>query len=383
MRFRKLLGTILKYGFFAVLLSMQVVSLYQDAISITNKMEWIIHILTDSLIISACVGEIGSLMVIDQFNILLTGKTPNFVDDVREESSSDFSVTYNGLFVMSFFHFAFMALYIIYAYTQNHIYKVILKVSLLAFVVFTVINVLSKFLKMKRLQPTTYFSKFSNPVFIPMIIFTIQLLVTRNSLVSFVFRNIYKPQNDTILILTLILVLCYFLAIAFCHFSNIYCLIGFVFIKKDIEKIENKVKRLEEKDDKREEDFRKTIEHIDETAEQSGIIKRIGLSFSLWFAHVKFYVLDRVCAVLYLLSFVNFKITKCLKVLLEPEQIRINCIRFCCVFAVLELLVLDMVLFIFLDGDAPGLKFFELLSTVIIIPILLSWLSELKSKKSE
>ncbi len=31
MRFRKLLGTILKHGFFAVLLGMQVVSLYQDA----------------------------------------------------------------------------------------------------------------------------------------------------------------------------------------------------------------------------------------------------------------------------------------------------------------------------------------------------------------
>ncbi len=382
MRFRKLLGTILKHGFFAVLLGMQVVSLYQDAISITNKMEWIIHILTDSLIISACVGEIGSLMVIDQFNILLTGKTPNFVDDVREESSSDFSVTYNGLFVMSFLHFAFMALYIIYAYTQNHIYKVILKVSLLAFVVFTVINVLSKFLKIKRLQPTTYFSKFSNPVFIPMIIFTIQLLVTRNSLVSFVFRNIYKPQNDTILILMLILVLCYFLAMAFCHFSNIYCLIGFAFVKKDIEKIENRIERMEEKNDKYEDDFRKTIEYVDETAEQSGIIKKIGLFFPFWFAHIKFYVLDRACAVLYLLSFVCFKTTKCLKGLLEPERMKINIVRFCCIFAVIELLALDIVLFICLESDAPCLKFFELFSTVIIIPVLLSWLSELKSKKA-
>jgi len=242
---------------------------------------------------------------------------------------------------------------------------------------------LSKFLNIKRLQPTTYFSKFSNPAFIPMIIFTIQLLVTRDSLVSFVFRNIYKPQNDTFLILTLVFVMCYSLAIAFCHFSNIYCLIGFVFVKKDIEKIENRVERLEEKTDKQDEDFRKAIKHIDETSEQSGIIKKIGLSFSLWFAHIKFYVLDRVCAVLYLLSFVNFKITKCLKDLLEPEQIRISCIRFCCIFAVLELLALDMALFIFLDSDAPSLKFFELFSTVIIIPILLSWLSELKSKKRE
>lgn len=39
-----------------------------------------------------------------------------------------------------------------------------------------------------------------------------------------------------------------------------------------------------------------------------------------------------------------------------------------------------MILFIWLESDSLCLKFFELFSTVIIIPILLSWLAELKSK---
>lgn len=41
---------------------------------------------------------------------------------------------------------------------------------------------------------------------------------------------------------------------------------------------------------------------------------------------------------------------------------------------------IEEILFIYLKSDSPTLKFFELVSTVIIIPILLSWLTGLKSK---
>ena len=91
----------------------------------------------------------------------------------------------------------------------------------------------------------------------------------------------------------------------------------------------------------------------------------------------------RRCAVLYLLSLFNLKITKLFNDLLEPVRIRINSIRFCLITAVLELLSLDFILFICLESDSPTLKFFELVSTVIIIPILLSWLTGLKSKAEE
>lgn len=56
-----------------------------------------------------------------------------------------------------------------------------------------------------------------------------------------------------------------------------------------------------------------------------------------------------------------------------------NTIRFCLLIAMTELLVVDFLLFIYLENDSPCLKFFELMSTVFIIPILLSWLMELKS----
>ena len=80
-----------------------------------------------------------------------------------------------------------------------------------------------------------------------------------------------------------------------------------------------------------------------------------------------------------MMMLLNFKMTKLFGSLLKPSRIRLNTIRFCLLGAMMELLVVDFLLFIYLKSDSPCLKFFELMSTVFIIPILLSWLMELKS----
>ena len=95
--------------------------------------------------------------------------------------------------------------------------------------------------------------------------------------------------------------------------------------------------------------------------------------------HLEIYVQKRIRAVKYLLMLLNFKMTRLLGSLLKPSRIRLNTIRFCLLIAMTELLVVDFLLFIYLENDSPCLKFFELMSTVFIIPILLSWLMELKS----
>lgn len=82
----------------------------------------------------------------------------------------------------------------------------------------------------------------------------------------------------------------------------------------------------------------------------------------------------------YLLLSLKCRVTNRLSNLLNIEILKINYIRFSLIIIMLELLSLNFILFIFLKSDDPCLKFFELLSTVIIIPILLSWLAELKSK---
>lgn len=68
--------------------------------------------------ICAIVGEVGNLLVIDRFNLLLSGKTPNFAQDVLEDDSQDVSVTYNGMIVSSLFIPALVILYYIYIVTE-------------------------------------------------------------------------------------------------------------------------------------------------------------------------------------------------------------------------------------------------------------------------
>ena len=93
--------------------------------------------------------------------------------------------------------------------------------------------------------------------------------------------------------------------------------------------------------------------------------KKVGLIVPFLILHIKTYVQGRFYVASYLLSLLNFKITKRLCGLLEPDRIRINDIRFCLITTVLELLSLDFILFIYLESDSPCLKFFELLSTVV------------------
>ena len=380
MRRGNMLGTIAKYIPFIGMLAVYTISLCRS-ITLADEIERSINIWTNALVISAILGEIGSLLVIDRFNLLLTGKTPNIVDDIRDERSQDVAVMYNGLIASTFIMTAIMGFYVLYTYTQNSLFLNISTVVATIFAIGTAVYILAAYLKVKNVHPNFVFSKLSNPVFLPVLICMIQLLVTRKNLVGFVYHNICEPQGDMYLIAALIIVLCYFLALAFCHYSNLYCLLGFVFINKDPGIVQRELARLQEQDEKRDEDLRQATKYVDEKAEEVRFIKKFSLIFYFCYIHFKTYIQNRFYSAVYMVSFAKFKITKRFSRLLNPERIRINGIRFCWVATVMELLALDLLLFIYLEGNDPCLKFFELLSTVIIIPVLLSWLAELKAKK--
>lgn len=378
---RKTIGKIIKYVPFLGLLAVYGVSFYQDMIIITDKIERNICAWTHILLIGASLGIIGSLLVMERFNILLTGKTPDIINDIAEENSQDVAVIYNGLIASSVFMSIIVAIYFRYLLTKNR-FLLNLTIVLTIFVSFmTVIYIVAAYLKTKYEQPNNIFSKLSNPVFLPTIICTIQLFVTRKNTVDFVYRNIYQSPNDIYQILALIIVICYFLAVVFCHYSNIYCLVGFAYIKKDYRSIQKEIDILHEKSKKRESALREATKYVDERAEKVGVIKKFGLSLYFLCIHIQTYLLERYDAVKYLLLFINLRITQCLSSLLSPTRIRINGIRFFWSTAVFELLTLDFLLFIYLEDNDPCLKFFELLSTVIIIPVLLSWIDELKTTK--
>lgn len=208
----------------------------------------------------------------------------------------------------------------------------------------------------------------------------LQIIVTREKWVLFIYRNIYTPQSEWVLTLVLILTMLYFLAAAYCHFSNVYCLFGFWFIKRDPDLIRKKLNDLQAREDQREIDLYQMAKNMDEKAERSGLLKRVLLVVRFISNHVRIYVQGRICAADYLLTTLRFRSTKRMGSLLEPDRLRINAIRFFLFAAMFELLAVDFLLFIYLESSSPCLKFFELISTVFIIPILLSWLMELKSK---
>lgn len=73
---RNTFGTIVKYVPFIGMLIVYVLTLWRGVAADADGINRNIHIWTNALYISAILGEIGSLLVIDRFNLLLTGKTP-------------------------------------------------------------------------------------------------------------------------------------------------------------------------------------------------------------------------------------------------------------------------------------------------------------------
>ena len=381
MQLRKVIGALAKYIPFVSLLFIYTMSLYRGATTITDEMERGILIWTDALMLSVIIGGICNLLVMDRFSQLVTGKTPNIVNDFVEQDSKEFSVSYNGLIVGAFLNTALVILVILYVITEIRLFLICCTILAVIFVLGTAINIFAAYLQAKREAENTVLSKLLDPVVLPTVISMILVLLTSQKTVGLVHQNLYAPQNTVFLILILIAILCYVLAIAFCHFSNIYCLIAFMFEKDNSKRIQTKIDVVQEKNAKREDALRQVTEYVDEKAEQVGFFKKCVLAFGFFYAHIKVYFQGRYYAMSYLLSFVSLRLTKRLSGLLEAERIKNNGIRFCEVSAVLELLLLDMLLFIYLGSEDPCSRFFELLSTVIIIPILLSSLANLETNK--
>ena len=383
MAYRKIIDIFVKYLLLILMLVLHICSLYDGVVTIIDKMNRNIHIWTNVLIISAIICGISNLLIVDLLTILKTGKTLNIIQDIEEESSQNIAVMYNGLVAGSLFLIIACTLSIIHMATGLRLFSKMLVILSTLGAISSIVYILAGYFKIKYKYIQSIHSNIPDQVVFPVIICIIQLLITQNDWVGYIYRSIYRPSSNFLLTLVLIIVLCYFFTVIFCYFSNIYFLLGFLFFKRDLNRIQRKIDYIQEKEEKYETILRESAQAVDEKSEQYNCIQKIGLAISFCIIHIKIYLQRRICSARYLLSLLNFRITKRFRGLLEPERIRINSIRFCLVTAVLELLSLNLILFIYLESDNPCLKFFELLSTVIIIPILLSWLGELKLKSTE
>lgn len=123
MAWRKTIGQFVIYLPLIGLLALAIYSLCIGATTSDDGIERDIRIWKDALILSAIIGEIGSLIVVRQFNILLTGTTPNFIQDLQEENSQDFAIIYNGIVACAVFVFVLLILKLLYSCTQIHLFS--------------------------------------------------------------------------------------------------------------------------------------------------------------------------------------------------------------------------------------------------------------------
>lgn len=215
---------------------MYTLMLYNGATKKSDDMNRNILILTNALILNAVVGEFGSLLVMDKFLKLTTGKKHSVVEDFKEKSSQDISVMYNEIVGLAAFFTTVFVLNGIYKVTGNHLVSITKVVFVNLWLIGITVYNSAKLLKIKQKSSKSFFGKLFDPLFLPPIICMIQVLLIRKKWIEYIYCNIYRPQNKAVLILVLIIVLSYFFIVSFCHFCNIYCLIGFRFQKTDFKK---------------------------------------------------------------------------------------------------------------------------------------------------
>lgn len=122
---RKMTGQHIIYLPFIVFLALAIYSLYLGVTTIDDDMERNVRVWKDALMISAILGEFGSLIVVNRFNLLLTGITPNLVRDLREKSGPELTTMYNSLFAYVVFMPILLALNILYIHTQLRLFLIL------------------------------------------------------------------------------------------------------------------------------------------------------------------------------------------------------------------------------------------------------------------
>lgn len=383
MKSREIFGGVMKYSLFIALISLQILSIYTAVINRSDETEFAVRIWKSALSINATVGLMGNLFAMDCLSKLVTGRPQNFLVDFIEKDSKEISVSYNGFVVISLFLPVMVISMYLYIRTNMRLFLICSYTLAIATSVSFLVRMLALYFQSKRKSEKTFLSQLLNPLILPSVICFFLLMVTNAKTVDFVYRNLLTSASTVFRILALIIVLCYIPAVAFCHYSNLYCITAFTFIRKDPKKAQVELDAVEKKNTEREASLRQIAEYLDETALKVGFFKKIGLTMHFLSTHIRAYWKENVYAMSYLLLCGKLKITQRLGRLLDEDRIKTHMIRFCEITVVLELLALNILLFIYLEDNDPCSRFFELLSTVIIIPILLSSLSNLKVNKVE
>ncbi len=361
---------------------MTVLPLYMSMEVTSEEVEQTILILTSGLRLAVVVGIFENFLFIDIRGYREFGeKAPNVATDFVEKSSEKIAVSLNDICGVVLLTTLTVYLCIIYMHTKVRFFLACSMILSVCCLLSMIVIMLAFYFQSYYKGKSGTLPRLSNPELLTMLIELLLLAVTNESTVGAVYECLYDMKDTIQTILVIIVVLCYTLALAFCHFFNLYCLIAICFINQDGGKTQGRIDQVMQKNKKREDALRETTDYVDKKAEQVGLSGIFLLGFYYLYYQMRSYCLSRKYDIEYLFLLLKFKIIRLLGGLFEKDRLKINSIRFCEIMTVLELLLLDMFLFAYLGDSAICSRFFELLSTVIIIPILLSSLATLKSSK--
>ncbi len=220
-----------------------------------------------------------------------------------------------------------------------------------------IVNYCAVFIKQINTASIFHQKKMLGITSLPLAWFEFQILFTRENWVMYIYRGIIQSENSEIKILMISLIVGYILITLICHYIYIYSFIGLLSQKIRIEEVNKRLERF------------MIYELQNHGNGNKGNGKYQVIKICLFFRN---YLKERVHAVRYLLMLLEKKALGTLAGLMGVGHFKKNICRFCKIVIVSELIILDFILATNLNSDNPCLVFFDLISTLVIIPVAIS-----------
>lgn len=157
---------------------------------------------------------------------------------------------------------------------------------------------------------------------------------------------------------------------------SIYTIIGFIFWKSNIIKIEVKMVLINSKCGEIDNNLRKKATYVNRVTENQKWTQNIRVGVSFAFYNINVYILKIIYRIRYTIYFLKLHLIKYLKSFLQTSVYNRFCHVFKNILTVVMLIIVNIYLYINFSESELIIHFYELLSTVIIIPIFLDKISE-------
>ena len=342
---------------------------YYNIVTYSGEIELYIKLISYSIMASAGVGMICCVkVVLSIFNMIREDKLAeirdvenkfnteipqNLINDIKNGTAADEPGQHGEMIML----FAVNIIFILCSiYGKGTISLVICIVCTLIFIleiadycaiVIKLINTANKFHQGEMLGITS----------LPFAWFEFQVYFIRESVVMYIYHGIFQSENLEIRILMISLTLIFVLMTLICHFIYIYSFVGLLAKKVRIEDVKEKMEKL-------------TVRELQDCC----VTNRCSGKYHLTKVYIFFgtYLKRRIYAVRYLLLHLEKKAAKILVGLMDVEQLKKNTGRFCKIVMVSELVILDFILATNLNPNDPCALFFNLISTLVIIPVAIT-----------